>query len=163
MSLTRITLDTICANGVAECRNKPDKGGEPDDNRWWRPGYGGVRPIRRLLDGAAGWVSGTSWSYTITGLVAGANGITVTATDAAGNTAMATGSITLDTVAPPVSMNAVTSPTKVTSQTITGTVGEDSTVSVATNTAASDGPAVVTGTTWSYTITGLVEGEMVSR
>ena len=108
-------------------------------------------------DGAA-TVSGTSWSYTITGLVEGANGITVTATDAAGNTAMATGSITLDTVAPPVSMNAVASPTRVTSQTITGTVGEDSTVSVATNTAASDGAAVVTGTTWSYTITGLVEG-----
>ena len=108
-------------------------------------------------DGAA-TVSGTSWSYTITGLVAGANGITITATDTAGNTATATGSITLDTTAPTVSLNAVTSPTKLTSQTITGTVETGATVNVATNTAASDGAATVTGATWSYTIAGLVDG-----
>jgi len=108
-------------------------------------------------DGAA-TVTGTTWSYTITGLVEGANNITVTATDAAGNSASASSGITLDTAPPAVAINAVTTPTNVSSQTITGTVEAGATVNVATDTTASDGAATVTGTTWSYTITGLVEG-----
>ena len=45
-----------------------------------------LQPTRRPSDGDA-TVSGVTWSYTITGLVEGVNGITVTAMDTAGNTA----------------------------------------------------------------------------
>ena len=63
-----------------------------------------------------------------------------------------------DVTPPDLTLNVVTTPVAVTSQTIGGTVETGATVSVATDTAASDGPATVTGSTWSYTITGLAAG-----
>jgi hypothetical protein len=56
-----------------------------------------------------------------------------------------------------VTVSPVTSPTNLTSQTITGTVEAGAIVNVATDTSASDGAATVSGTIWSYNITGLVE------
>ncbi|MBI4957968.1 MAG: chitobiase/beta-hexosaminidase C-terminal domain-containing protein, partial [Desulfovibrio sp.] len=79
-------------------------------------------------------------------------------TDAAGNSEAAkTETYTIDTVAPAITINAVTSPTNVSSQIIGGTVEAGGTVAVSLNggTAAN---AVVSGTTWSYAVTGLKEG-----
>src|SRR3990172_3333013 len=56
-------------------------------------------------------------------------------------------------------INAVTSPTNLTSQVITGTVDELATVHVATDTTASDGDAAVVDGVWTYEITGLAEGD----
>lgn len=53
---------------------------------------------------------------------------------------------------------AVITPTNLSSQLISGTVATGSTVDVVTDTVASDGGATVTGTTWSYNVTDLVEG-----
>lgn len=80
--------------------------------------------------------------------------------DAAGNTSeIYSDTINLDTVAPNIeTIDAVTTPTNASSQTITGTVEAGASVYVTTDTDASDGTAVITGTTWSYNITGLVEG-----
>lgn len=65
---------------------------------------------------------------------------------------------TIDTLPPSISINPVDSPTNSINQTITGTVEEGAKVYVVTDTTASDGPANAIGTTWSYNITGLVEG-----
>lgn len=72
--------------------------------------------------------------------------------------------ISLDQTAPTITMNAVTSPTTVNSQTISGTANDTNpvTVQVVTDTTASDGMATVTGTapnySWSYTIKNLAPG-----
>lgn len=65
------------------------------------------------------------------------------------------------TVLPLIVLNPLTSPTNLSSLTIGGTVAPGSTVTVATDTPASDGLATVSGGTWSYTITGLVWGDNV--
>jgi hypothetical protein len=59
---------------------------------------------------------------------------------------------------PTLTINPVTTPTNPSSQTITGTTAPGVTVTVATDTSASDGSATVTGTNWSYNITGLAWG-----
>jgi hypothetical protein len=61
-------------------------------------------------------------------------------------------------IPPTLTINPVTTPTNLSSQIISGTTDPESTVTVATDTAASDGSATVNGTLWSYTITGLVWG-----
>lgn len=63
-----------------------------------------------------------------------------------------------DTTPPDLTLNTVVNPVSVTSQTIGGTVEAGATVSVATDTTASDGPAAVNGTSWNFTITGLAAG-----
>ncbi|MDO8446731.1 MAG: Ig-like domain-containing protein, partial [Deltaproteobacteria bacterium] len=88
----------------------------------------------------------------------GSHTVRVEATDLAGNTGFAEVTFTVDTLVTAIIIDPVSTPTKINSQTITGTVEAGSTVSVATDTNASDGAAAVTGTTWSYTITGLMEG-----
>ena len=90
------------------------------------------------------------------GLTEGNHTFEVRATDVAGNTDPTPASYTwtIDITAPTIAINAVTSPTNATNQTITGTVDAGATVYVATNTTASDGAATVSGTTWSYNITG---------
>lgn len=108
--------------------------------------------------GPVTYPSPETWSCTITGLVEGANNITVTAQDAS-ETATATGTIIFDTAIPALTINPVVSPTDVDSQTITGTVESGATVEVATDTSATAGlieyPA---SDTWSCTITGLTVG-----
>ena len=103
-------------------------------------------------------VAGTTWSYTITGLAEGINNITVTATDSDGRKAAKITAITYDKTPPAFTLNHVITPTNINRQKISGTVEAGATVYVSTDNAASDGPATVTGTTWSYTITGLASG-----
>lgn len=65
----------------------------------------------------------------------------------------------MDLVAPTLTVNAVATPTTSNSQAITGTVAAGSTVAVTANTAASAGAvSYPTQTTWSCTVSGLVEG-----
>ena len=67
--------------------------------------------------------------------------------------------IVLDTLSPTVSINPVTSPTTVTSQTITGSMESGASVAVTINTAATVGPVTYpTATTWTCTISGLASG-----
>jgi len=84
----------------------------------------------------------------------------VTAYDKFGNVSLGvtvTGT-SIGDVSPLVTINPVSTPTKADSQVITGVTEVGSVVFVETDTTASDGLATVTGTTWSYTITGLEEG-----
>jgi hypothetical protein len=59
---------------------------------------------------------------------------------------------------PNLTINQVLTPTNLASQTISGTTDPGATVTVATDTNASDGSATVKGVGWSYTITGLSWG-----
>ena len=88
-------------------------------------------------------VSGVTWSIPIT-LVTGANGISVVASDASGNTTVKTAVVTVDPAATQLSVDPVTSPTKSASQTITGAIEAGASVKVNGN------AATVTGTAWSY-------------
>jgi len=85
-------------------------------------------------------------------LADGQHTVIVDSTDAAGNLRSATATFTVDTVVSPFTLNAVTTPTRVTSQTISGTVEAGTTVTV------NGQPATVTGSTWSINVAGLVEG-----
>ena len=109
--------------------------------------------------GAVTYPTATTWSCDLSGLVEGSNDITATATDAAGNNATATASILYDITPPAVNVNAVTTPTNVNSQTITGTMEANANVSVAVSTSATVGAVTYpTATTWSCDLSGLVEG-----
>jgi hypothetical protein len=59
---------------------------------------------------------------------------------------------------PALTIEPVATPTNLGSQPITGTVDPGATVTVKTDSAASDGSAAVSGGSWSYTITGLAWG-----
>jgi hypothetical protein len=59
---------------------------------------------------------------------------------------------------PSLTLTPVTTPTNLSSQTISGATEADATVTVATDSAASDGTATVIGSGWSYAITGLTWG-----
>jgi hypothetical protein len=59
---------------------------------------------------------------------------------------------------PALALNPVTTPTNPNSQTITGSTDVGATVTVATDTAASDWTATVSGTNWNFTVTGLAWG-----
>lgn len=105
-------------------------------------------------------VTGTTWSYNISGLVPGVNVITVTATDAAGNATKKTASVTFDVTAPALAINPVTALTNINSQTISGTMDKGATVSIAANTGAAAGTVVYpTATSWQCDISGLVSGD----
>jgi hypothetical protein len=91
--------------------------------------------------------SGTTWSYTFD-LSEGANKISITACDAAGNkSTTVTANITLDTVAPETpTLNPVTSSTNISSQTLSGTKEVDTSIWI-------NGTEVVplnSSTEWSY-------------
>lgn len=105
--------------------------------------------------------SATTWSFTLL-LTApdGTKPVSVTATDAATNVTTAPPtSITLDTAPPALNivLTPENTPTRITTQTISGTVEAGATVVVTPNTAAASHVDVV-GATWSTTIIGLVEG-----
>ncbi|MHB8092226.1 MAG: hypothetical protein ACYDH8_11630, partial [Syntrophales bacterium] len=84
--------------------------------------------------------------------------IRFTATDAAGNSAFSDMTLVWDTTPPELTLNPVITPTGLNQQTITGTVANAVGVTVATDTAATDGEATISGNTWNFTIGGLVEG-----
>ncbi|MBI2851678.1 MAG: hypothetical protein HYX84_01045 [Chloroflexi bacterium] len=92
-------------------------------------------------------VTGSNWSANITGLVEGANVITVRVVDAGVETTL-TETATLDTVAPGVTLNAVTSPTRLASQLLSGTIESGAAVRVSVNGGA-PALATTTGATWS--------------
>lgn len=103
-------------------------------------------------------VSGDRWEASVS-LHQGDNNITVTATDAAGNSSSANAAITLDSQAQ-LTFNALAwnqSPTHVVSQTVSGTVELDSTLVVELTGGGSYGPLEIAGGSWSCPIT-LVEG-----
>jgi Protein of unknown function (DUF1566)/Glucodextranase, domain B len=105
----------------------------------------------------AATVTGTTWSFTIAQLAAGANAVIVTAADAADNRTTRSINITFDAAAPPLAINPVTTPTSQPSQTINGTVDAGAMVTVAVGGGAA-AAATVSGTTWSFTITQLAAG-----
>ena len=96
----------------------------------------------------------TTWSANIT-LTEGSNTIAVVATDNAGNVGEATIEIVFDKTPPTVTINAVSSPTNVSPQTITGTIAEygSGIKSITIN----GEPAVLNGNTYSAEVL-LTEG-----
>ncbi|MBI4284837.1 MAG: hypothetical protein HY670_02920 [Chloroflexi bacterium] len=93
-------------------------------------------------------VAGTDWSAEISGLVEGANVITVSVVDAGVETTL-TGTVSLDTVLPGVTINAVTTPTRLAGQTLSGTTQAGTTVRISVNGGAAT-TATVTGNIWSF-------------
>jgi hypothetical protein len=100
--------------------------------------------------------------YTTPTLADGPHSFSVRATDSSGATdpTPASRSWSVDTIPPLLTLNGLTTPTKVTSQVISGTVegGITPTVSLATATA---GPTTISGNSWSCSITGLAVGDNV--
>ena len=92
-------------------------------------------------------------------LADGSHTVLVQSTDAAVNTGSASVTFTVITVPPSVTVNPVTTPTKATSQTLTGTVGSGATIAVTATTAASIGTITYpTSTTWTCAVTNLIVG-----
>ena len=108
-------------------------------------------------------VSGTVYTFAVTPAAGGVVTVDIAADvaqDAAGNgnTAATQFSITYTTAPPAVTINPVTSPTNVATQTLTGTMSEGATVVLTADTAATFGAVTYpTTTTWSCNVT-LVEG-----
>ena len=112
--------------------------------------------------GTVTYPTSTSWSCQLANLTEGDNSISVKAEDAAGNQSTAvSGGIFLDTTPPSQpSINTVTSPTNVNSQTITGTKSTDATSIIVTCSTATIGTVTYpTSTTWSCLLSSLTEGE----
>lgn len=65
---------------------------------------------------------------------------------------------TVDTLPPRISIDRVTTPTRLTSQRLTGTVEPGASVSISTDRGSAGGTATLTGGTWSFIITGLASG-----
>jgi cytochrome c peroxidase len=104
-------------------------------------------------------VTGSNWNATIAGLQEGANSIGISATETAASLQTTiTTTITLHSAAPPLTMDPVTTPTGLATQTLTGTVEVGATVKVAVNGGAAE-LATVTGSFWSYAVTLPVVGE----
>jgi len=105
-------------------------------------------------------ITGTAWSYQLSGLVAGSNTITVSAQDTAGNSSTALTTIVVDLTPPTIIINPVTSPTNQTGQNLSGTVSDNlATASVMVKAGSgAAAAATITGNTWSYALTGLTAG-----
>ena len=109
------------------------------------------------VNGAAVAVDGTGhWTTSITPAGQGALVVTAIATDAAGNTASTSTTLTVDTVAPTVAITSTGGPTNQASQTVTGTVDvadAGATVTILDGT-TTIGTAVVQGNgSWSTIVT----------
>jgi len=104
----------------------------------------------------------TTWNCSITGLATGNNVISVKGTDLAGNQS-ATQSLTVNysPSAPALTVNAVTSPTRETSLTLSGTVATGAIVTVTADTAASVGTVTQSGTAWSVPVSNLPYGDTI--
>jgi cytochrome c peroxidase len=103
-------------------------------------------------------VTDATWSTTLTGLVEGPNSITITAADSGGIPTTVTGSITVDRVAPALTINPVSSTTAVSTLTLSGTVEAGITPIILISSTATAGPVTAANGAWSTTITGLVRG-----
>lgn len=112
----------------------------------------------------AATVTGGTWSYTLTGLQAGSNSLSIVARDAAGNSsAPLTATIILDVQAPVLTLTSPPARTSSGSTILSGTVNETALVEVVYS-----GPGGTVGTvsyptatTWQAVVTGLAEGSHV--
>jgi cytochrome c peroxidase len=100
----------------------------------------------------------TTWSTTIAGLAEGVNTITAIASDTVGNVSTVAETIFVDSSPPDLLIDAVTTPTGSTAQTISGTVEAGVSPIVTVSTSATVGPVTVSGTVWSVPVTGLEGG-----
>ena len=106
------------------------------------------------VNGVEATISDSTYSATIN-LIEGANPVYVIAIDKAGNSGPNSTSIVLDTIAPTVTINSVTSPTNVSFQTVTGSF--DETGSGLDTITVNGVEATFSGSTYSATI-NLIEG-----
>jgi hypothetical protein len=106
-----------------------------------------------------GVFAGCSSPYAYTNLTDGGHTFSVQAKDPAGNvTATPVAySWNIDTIAPSLTLNPLPSSTNATSLTVSGTNETGAAVTVSVN-SGSAMPATVTGTTWSYSFTSLIQG-----
>lgn len=103
-----------------------------------------------------------TWTVTVAALAAGVNGITVTATDTAGNITTRSLAVTYSATAVNLTIDPVATPVNTPTLTVSGTMGAGAAVFVALSTPATAGPVTYpTATTWRSTITGLVSGENI--
>jgi len=102
----------------------------------------------------------TTWSVEITDMSEGMNMVTATATDKAGNTNSTNVTIILD-INISITIDPVTSPTNINSQTITGTMNSGSDVVLTCPTASVGNLTYPNPTTWSVEITNMSEGENI--
>jgi len=109
------------------------------------------------VNGVEATISDSTYSATIS-LTEGTNSVYVIAVDIAGNSDLNTTSIVLDTIPPTITIDAVSSPTNIDYQTVTGTIESGATIEVTCLTAAV-GTVTTTDTTWSVEITGMDEGD----
>jgi cytochrome c peroxidase len=124
----------------------------------------GIRPLVTVNTAASAGpvtVTGGNWSCQVSGLTEGANNITVTAADPAGNVTTRTAMIVRKTSAPLLSLDAVTSWTKADTQTFAGTVEAGITPVITVNTGAVVGPVTVTGSGWNCQVSGLKKGDNI--
>lgn len=99
------------------------------------------------------YAGSTSWSAQVTGLAAGANSISVTAKDVAGNIAAAqVVNVNYLLPAPALAISPVASVTKNLAVTLTGSVDAGSVVVVTNQSTSVSGNAVVTGTSWTFDV-----------
>jgi M6 family metalloprotease-like protein len=104
--------------------------------------------------GQISYPSATTWKCAISPLLAGNSSYGITATDAAGNTAVK--KIVVIKVSPDLILNAVTTPTKIDSQTITGTIPSGCTVAVFKGSKKLGNVTLAeNGTDWSFPVTGM--------
>lgn len=102
--------------------------------------------------------AGATWSLTVIGLVEGDNSLLVSATDLAGQVSSLTALVSVDSTPPLLTLGAVTTPTALTSQVVSGTVEEGLTPVVMTFSGATAGPVTVAGGSWSATLSRLAPG-----
>lgn len=110
-----------------------------------------------VIVGVISYPSPSTWQCSISNLAEGPNTLTVTATDALGNTNSVSATIALDTVSPTVTIAPVSSPVNAATQTISGTRSSDALISVNAAGSRIIGFSYPTPTSWSCTLT-LAEG-----
>ena len=159
-----LTIDTVTptvtVNTLVTKNNTPTLTGTVND----AAPSSGIAGVTVIVDGQTltAIVSGATWSAAVpTALADGDYTVTATATDNAANTANNTGSLTIDTVAPTVTVNTLV--TKNNTPTLTGTVNDAAPSSgIASVTVIVGGQtltATVTGATWSVAVpTALADG-----
>jgi len=99
---------------------------------------------------AAATITGGSWSYQLSALPAGSNSITIVARDTLGNSSTTSTTIIVDQAAPTLTIDPVTTPTSLTTQTITGTTTDANGIKTLTINGAT--VAVATNGTFSHTV-----------
>jgi len=100
-----------------------------------------------------------AWSCEITGLAEGVNDVTVRALDFVFNATTVSGAITLDTVAPALTVSPAGNPIRVTeTKLLGGTVEAGLTPVLTAPDGAVVGPVAVTGSDWSCLLSGLLPG-----